>query len=155
MRTLSNENPRQSWPQVQLIINILALCLMFVVNLSSTSRFALELTGWDRVQLQPDVPWQSWDACLSAIGRSARHLGLKTEGACDQGVINSVFMMKWTNTRGFMNHENTRVYVYKPHSRIDQNRRRPILWWASTRYETVTRCDRPWPKPDWVARQNC
>ena len=41
--------------QVQLIANILASYLMFVVNLSSTSSFALELTGWDRVQLQLDM----------------------------------------------------------------------------------------------------
>ena len=51
MRTLSNENPRQIWLRVQLMANVLVLCLMFIVNLSSTSRYAPELTGWDRVLL--------------------------------------------------------------------------------------------------------
>ena len=58
------------------ILNILVLCLMFVVNLSSTSRFALELTGWDGFQLQLETPWWSWDAHVSLpIGRLAHHHG--------------------------------------------------------------------------------
>ena len=52
MRTLSKENCKQSWTQVQLIMNIPALCTMFVVNLRSTSSVTLDLTALARHQLQ-------------------------------------------------------------------------------------------------------
>ena len=51
MRTLSNENSRQSWPRDQLTTNILTLCSMFVVNLSSTLSMSLRLNDWADVQL--------------------------------------------------------------------------------------------------------
>ena len=58
MRTLFNENPKWSWPRVQLIMNISVLCLMFIVNLRSSSSVTLDLTGWDRgVSERDGIGW--------------------------------------------------------------------------------------------------
>ena len=73
-RTLINENPKQSWPRVQLITNVLVLHLMFIVNLRSSSSATLDSTSYDWSQLQLEMSSESQDVNVSLpIGRSARH----------------------------------------------------------------------------------
>ena len=57
------------------MINILALHLMFIVNLRSTSSVALDLTMLDRHQLQLEMSQESRDVDVSLpIGRLAHQV---------------------------------------------------------------------------------
>ena len=75
----------------QLTTNVLASCLMFVVNLSSTLSTMLRLTGWAQAQLfHLDSPWLSRDATLSQRRISTSpfaHFGLTWHMRLSQSVV--------------------------------------------------------------------
>ena len=82
VRTLSNENPRQSWPWVQLITNV----QFYVWCLLPTSAQLLAMRQNWLVEIefnfQWDTPQWSWDTCLSANGRLALQEVCVWQSAC-------------------------------------------------------------------------